>query len=82
MHNPQRAHRIPRIEQPRDDDVAGTFVGDEPRSDEEETATVSFLESSGVAERVDHAAEVKRVGAVSAEAEAVDDSKSLVGAFT
>lgn len=43
---------------------------------------MSLVESPGVAESVDHAAEVKRVGAVSAEAKAVDDSKSFVGAFT
>lgn len=82
VYHPQRARRSPGIEQPRDDDVAGALVGDETRSDEEEAAAVSLVEPSGVAESVDHAAEVERVGTVSAEGEAVDDSKSLVGVFS
>lgn len=64
--------RRSRAKQTSDEDVASALVGDTTGINEEEKPVVGFGETMGVTERVNHTAEVERVGAVAAEAEAVE----------
>lgn len=78
-YDPRRATRVARIEQPSDDRVAGTLVRDGVTGrDEGDEPTACLHEPARVAEGVNHAAEVERVGPVAAEAEAVEEAEGLV----
>lgn len=78
-YDPQRAPWVARIEQSSDDRVAGALVRDDiTRRNEGDEPTAGLLEPARVAESVDHAAEVERVGSVAAEAEVVEEAEGGV----
>lgn len=66
------------VEKAGNDDVACALVEEEAGGDEEGEAVVSFVETVGVAERVEDGGEVERVGVVAAEEEAVEEAEGVV----
>lgn len=75
----KRQGRGARVEEARDEDVGGAVVRDAGRrGGEEEEPSVGLVGAAGVAESVDDAGEVEGVGAVTAEAEAIEEAEGLV----
>lgn len=70
---------VSRIKQTSDEHIAGALVRDTvTRRNREEKSSMGFGEAIGVAKSVDYAAEIKRVGKVAAEAEAVKKTECFV----